>query len=164
MWTLVNTIIKNHCWQSETAQEEDEQGGVFRGNLLTIRDVTIWTLYLRIYQYWISWRLPFRPEYRWCKKSHRKGKQFLCDSFFVIFSTARCSRRSSVLNLSDKPLLILGWVGFWHIALSVPNGPSGSSMVPVDPQMAPDSPRESQTIIQVSEKFPSFTIFLSTIY
>ena len=79
-------------------------------------------------------------------------------------STARCSRRSSVLNLSDKPLLIPGWVGFWQIALSVPNGPSGSSMVPVDPQMAPDSPRESQTIIQVSEKFPSFTIFLSTIY
>ena len=85
-----------------------------------------------------------------------------CRYEFII--TARCSRRSSVLNLSDKPLLIPGWVGFWQIALSVPNGPSGSSMVPVDPQMAPDSPRESQTIIQVSEKFPSFTIFLSTIY
>ena len=86
------------------------------------------------------------------------------DMSFGLISTARCSRRSSVLNLSDKPLLIPGWVGFWQIALSVPNGPSGSSMVPVDPQMAPDSPRESQTIIQVSEKFPSFTIFLSTIY
>ena len=32
-------------------------------------------------------------------------------------------------------------------------------MVPVDPQMAPDSPRESQTIIQVSEKVPKFYHF-----
>ena len=109
---------------------------------------------------WSQWILKWPqivPESPRQSFKFQKSSQVLPFSYQLFISTARCSRRSSVLNLSDKPLLILGRVGFWQIALSVPNGPSGSSMVPVDPQMAPDSPRESQTIIQVSEKFASFT-------
>ena len=79
----------------------------------------------------------------------------------LFISTARWSRSSSVSKFYDNLPLILK-IPSRH--LSVLNGPSGSSMVPLDPKMVPDSPRESQTTNQVSEKFPSFTIFRNRLF
>ena len=53
-----------------------------------------------------------------------------------------------------------------HLAFSVPNGPSGFSMVPMDPQMVPDTPRESEThsSFRKVSKFDHFLGQRSTIY
>ena len=91
--------------------------------------------------------------------SFRKIPKFYQDGNRLFISTARWSRSSSVSKSYHNLLLIPKNPSHTHVNFSVPNGPSGSSMVPWDPKMVPDSPRESQTIIQVSEKFPSFTIF-----
>ena len=109
---------------------------------------------------WFRWVLKWSqtvPESP--RQSFKFQKKFPSFTIFrnpLFISTARWSRSSSVSKFYDNLPLILK-IPSRH--LSVPNGPSGSSMVPLDPQMVPDSPRESQTIIQVSDKFTSFTIF-----
>ena len=83
----------------------------------------------------------------------QKSSQVLPFSYQLFISTARCSRRSSVLNPSDKPLLIPGMGVILTDSFEcskwskwVLNGPNGSS----------NGPRQSQRLPQ---KFPDSSKF-----